>query len=85
MRNGCPKHKKLQVIRARGKWKSPDRLFILTITMIDTPRTVLEGAKPSVGGKKARAWAGAVGLWFYLASLGNDASLLHKPTMLRVL
>jgi len=53
--------------------------------LIDTPRTVLEGAKPSIGGKKAPAWAPYVGMWFYLASLGNDASPLHKPTMLRVL
>src|SRR5262245_33082264 len=53
--------------------------------LIDTPRNVVEGARPSVGGKKAPAWAPYVGMWFYLASLGNDSSPLHKPTMLRVL
>jgi hypothetical protein len=53
--------------------------------LIDTPRTVLEGAKPSTGGKKAPAWAPYVVIWFYVASLGNDSSPLHKPTMLRVL
>jgi hypothetical protein len=60
------------------------RLFL-----IETPRPVIEGGnKPSVG-KNPPEWAKPVmpliGAWFYLASLGNDASPFHKQTMLRVL
>jgi hypothetical protein len=53
--------------------------------LLDTPRTVKEGARPSVGGKRGPAWAPYVGLWLYLAWLGNDASPVHKTRMLRVL
>jgi hypothetical protein len=40
----------------------------------------------SLGGGNPPALLGSVlGVWFYLASLGNDAHYLHKPTMMRVL
>lgn len=54
--------------------------------LIDTPRTAPEGAKPgSIGGKHTPSWAPYFGLWFNLASLGNDRYPLHKPTLMRVL
>jgi hypothetical protein len=54
--------------------------------LMETPRSSAEGAKrASIGGKQPPVWAPYVGVWLYLAWLGNDASPLHKPTMLRVL
>jgi hypothetical protein len=52
-----------------------------------TTRTVPDGTGASIGGKKPPpTWAIApVGFWFYFASLGNDASPFHKPTLLQVL
>jgi hypothetical protein len=53
--------------------------------LIDTPRTVYDGTDPSAGRKPQPARAPLAAWWFYLASPGNDASLLHKPTLLRVI
>jgi hypothetical protein len=54
--------------------------------LTETPRTAAEGAKrSSIGGKQPPVWAPVLGVWLYLAWLGNDASPFHKPTMLRVL
>jgi hypothetical protein len=41
--------------------------------------------RASVGGKQPPFFAPVLGVWFYVASLGNDAHFLHKPTLLRVL
>jgi hypothetical protein len=50
------------------------------------PRTAPTSAnRASVGGKQPPFFAPVFGVWFYVASLGNDAHFLHKPTMLRVL
>jgi hypothetical protein len=50
------------------------------------PRTPATSAnRASVGGKQPPFFAPVFGVWFYVASLGNDAHFLHKPTMLRVL
>jgi hypothetical protein len=38
----------------------------------------------SLGGKQPPFWAPLAGVWFGLASFGNDAHPLHKPTMMRV-
>jgi len=43
-----------------------------------------DGVQPQSDGK-APAWAKLIGAWFYLGGLGNDTSLFHKPTLLRVL
>jgi hypothetical protein len=54
--------------------------------LTDGPRVPASAAKPaSIGGKKAPFWAPLAGAWGFLASFGNDAHPLHKPTMLRVL
>ena len=48
-----------------------------------TPATAVN--RGSVGGKQPPFFAPVLGVWFYVASLGNDAHFLHKPTLLRVL
>lgn len=56
------------------------QLFLTT-----RPRTPATANRASVGGKQPPFFAPVFGVWFYVASLGNDAHFLHKPTLLRVL
>lgn len=55
--------------------------------LTEGPRIPRSAAKPaSLGGSRPPALLRPVlGVWFYIASLGNDAHFLHKPTMMRVL
>jgi hypothetical protein len=55
--------------------------------LTEGPRIPASAAKPGSlgGGKPPALLAPVLGVWFYLASLGNDAHFLHKPTMMRVL
>jgi len=54
--------------------------------LIRGPRKPATAANPgSAGGKQPPFFAPVFGVWFYVASLGNDAHFLHKPTLLRVL
>ena len=50
------------------------------------PRRPANGAnQASTAGKQPPFFAPVFGVWFYVASLGNDAHFLHKSTLLRVL
>jgi hypothetical protein len=53
--------------------------------LIDAPRRPGDNSPASIAAKQPPRFLRFAALWFYLATLGNDASLLHKPTMLRVL
>jgi hypothetical protein len=73
-----------QTINTRLTFKVPADAKELFLT--EGPRIPASAAKrSSLGGKSPPFWAPLAGVWFYLASFGNDAHPLHKPTMMRVL
>jgi hypothetical protein len=53
--------------------------------LLDPPRRPGDNTPGSIGVNQPPRFLRFAALWFYLATLGNDAALLHKPTMLRVL
>src|SRR5262249_39699760 len=73
-----------QSMNTRLTFKVPADVKELFLT--EGPRIPATAAKPaSIGGKRPPVWAPLAGVWFYLASFGNDGHPLHKPTMMRVL